>query len=139
VRDVADLFEAPGSREPDDPPGYEVPYARIGPLTGASAPGPTVYELAPGQSICPYRYEYPGEKWLVVLEGTVSLRDPEEEGELGRRRRVPYRPGRGAQGHEPLGVQLSRRDALDCATAVHCRLPQQRLRWASGPGTATSN
>ena len=53
MREVANLYDA--AREPGlaDPPGYEAPFARIGPLVGGSALGLTVYELGRGQSICP--------------------------------------------------------------------------------------
>jgi uncharacterized cupin superfamily protein len=76
------LFDSPRASDEGDPPGYEVPYARLGPLLGASALGMTVYELNEGNSICPYHYEYPDEEWLIVLEGTPSLRDPEGEHDL---------------------------------------------------------
>jgi hypothetical protein len=78
------LFDSPRASDEGDPPGYEVPYARLGPLLGASALGMTVYELNEGNSICPYHYEYPDEEWLIVLEGTPSLRDPEGEHDLAR-------------------------------------------------------
>ena len=35
-------------------------------------------ELAPGQAVCPYHYEY-AEEWLIVLEGEVMVRTPEGE------------------------------------------------------------
>jgi uncharacterized cupin superfamily protein len=63
--------------DPDDPPGYRAGMARLGPLVGAQVLGATVYELPPGQSICPYHYEHAEEEWLVVLDGTPSLRHPE--------------------------------------------------------------
>ena len=44
--------------------------------------GASLYELPPGQSICPYHYEYPEEEWLVVLAGRVLLRHPGGEQEL---------------------------------------------------------
>jgi uncharacterized cupin superfamily protein len=75
----ANLFDTPRAADDGDPPGYEVPYARIGPVVGGSALGMTVYELAEGQSICPYHYEYPCEEWLIVLDGAPTLRDPEGE------------------------------------------------------------
>ena len=80
--EIANLFDAPRTREETDPAGYEVPFARIGPLIGASALGLTVYELGAGQSICPYHYEYPCEEWLIVLEGRPTLRDPSGESDL---------------------------------------------------------
>jgi uncharacterized cupin superfamily protein len=66
-------------RDEGDPPGYDTGYARIGPVIGAAKLGMTLYELPPGQSICPYHYEYPHEEWAIVLEGRPTLRDPEGE------------------------------------------------------------
>jgi uncharacterized cupin superfamily protein len=65
-----------------DPEGYRAGMARFGPAIGASKLGASLYELPPGQSICPYHYEYPEEEWLIVLEGRPTLRDPEGEHEL---------------------------------------------------------
>jgi uncharacterized cupin superfamily protein len=78
----ANLFEVELSKDDDDPPGYGASYARVGPLIGASALGLSVYELPPGESICPYHYEYPEEEWLIVLEGRPTLRHAEGEDEL---------------------------------------------------------
>jgi uncharacterized cupin superfamily protein len=55
---------------------------RIGPLVGAAATGMSVYELPPGQAICPYHYENPEEEWLLVLEGRPTLRHPGGEDAL---------------------------------------------------------
>jgi uncharacterized cupin superfamily protein len=52
---------------------------RFGPQLGAKASGSTVYELPPGQAICPYHYEYAEEEWLLVLAGTPTLRTPAGE------------------------------------------------------------
>jgi uncharacterized cupin superfamily protein len=49
---------------------------------GAAMLGGTIYDLPPGQSICPYHYEYGNEEWLVVLAGTALLRHPGGEEEL---------------------------------------------------------
>jgi uncharacterized cupin superfamily protein len=65
-----------------DPEGYNAGYNRFGPSIEASRLGATVYELPPGQSICPYHYEYPEEEWLLVLSGRPTLRDPDGEHEL---------------------------------------------------------
>lgn len=56
-----------------------VPYHRLGPELGGDKLGATLYELAEGQAICPYHYEYPEEEWLFVVEGTPSVRHPEGE------------------------------------------------------------
>lgn len=60
-----------------DPVGFRSGMFRFGPLVGASQLGATVYELPPGQAICPYHYEYAEEEWLLVLEGRPTLRHPE--------------------------------------------------------------
>lgn len=65
-----------------DPEGYRVGMARFGPSIGASKLGASVYELPPGQSVCPYHYEYPEEEWLIVLDGRPTLRHPAGEDEL---------------------------------------------------------
>jgi uncharacterized cupin superfamily protein len=64
---------------PDNPEGFRPRSMRIGPHVGAANTGMSVYELPPGQAICPYHYENPEEEWLVVLEGRPTLRHPEGE------------------------------------------------------------
>jgi uncharacterized cupin superfamily protein len=76
------LDQAEIKRDGGEPEGYDPGYARLGPLLGAVKTGATVYELAPGQSVCPYHYEVGEEEWLVVLEGRPSVRHPESEDEL---------------------------------------------------------
>jgi uncharacterized cupin superfamily protein len=65
-----------------DPDGYRAGLARFGKHLGAVMLGGSVYELPPGQSNCPYHYEYGNEEWLIVLQGTLTLRHPEGEDEL---------------------------------------------------------
>jgi uncharacterized cupin superfamily protein len=67
----------------DDPEGFRSGMFRFGKVVGASRLGATVYELPPGQSICPYHYEYGEEEWLLVLEGRPTVRHPEGSEELG--------------------------------------------------------
>lgn len=59
-----------------DPEGFRAGMFRFGPLVGASQLGTSVYELPPGQQVCPYHYEYGEEEWLLVLAGTPTLRHP---------------------------------------------------------------
>jgi uncharacterized cupin superfamily protein len=66
----------------DDPEGFLTGYDRFGPKIGASQLGATIYELPPGQALCPYHYEYPEEEWVIVLEGTATLRHPDGEDQL---------------------------------------------------------
>ena len=90
---IVNLFDTPRAADEGDPPGYEVPYLRIGPMIGAAALGMTVYELNEGNSICPYHWESPDEEWLIVLEGRPTLRDPEGEHELEAGDLVCFPPG----------------------------------------------
>jgi uncharacterized cupin superfamily protein len=59
-----------------DPDGFRVGMVRPGRSFGASQSGTSVYELRPGQAVCPYHYEYAEEEWLLVLDGAPTLRDP---------------------------------------------------------------
>jgi uncharacterized cupin superfamily protein len=68
--------------DPDDPEGFRSGMARLGPSLGAKSTGTSVYELPPGQALCPYHYEYAEEEWLLVLEGRPTLRDPDGSREL---------------------------------------------------------
>jgi uncharacterized cupin superfamily protein len=61
----------------EDPEGFRAGMARLGKLLGAKESGITVYELSPGQAVCPYHYEVGEEEWLLVLEGTPTLRHPQ--------------------------------------------------------------
>jgi uncharacterized cupin superfamily protein len=68
--------------EDDDPEGFRAGMARMGPGLGASQTGASVYELPPGEAVCPYHYEYAEEEWLLVLEGNPKVRDPDGEHRL---------------------------------------------------------
>jgi uncharacterized cupin superfamily protein len=59
-----------------DPDGFRAGMLRAGPLLDARQLGASVYELPPGQTICPYHYEYGEEEWLLVLVGRPVLRHP---------------------------------------------------------------
>jgi uncharacterized cupin superfamily protein len=63
--------------DPEDAEGFRAGMFRFGPSLGAERTGTTVYELPPGESVCPYHYEYGEEEWLLVLAGRPSVRDPE--------------------------------------------------------------
>jgi uncharacterized cupin superfamily protein len=61
----------------EDPEGFRAGMLRTGNQLGAEDSGISVYELAPGQAVCPYHYEVGEEEWLLVLSGNPSLRTPE--------------------------------------------------------------
>jgi uncharacterized cupin superfamily protein len=76
------VFEAELTTDEGDPEGYNPSYVRLGPLIGASRLGMSLFGLRPGNSVCPYHYEYGNEEWLLVLEGRPTLRHPAGEDEL---------------------------------------------------------
>jgi uncharacterized cupin superfamily protein len=73
------LFEVEPEPDEGDPAGYRSRRVRVGPMIGGAALGASVYDLDPGESVCPYHYEYGNEEWLVVLTGKPTLRDDENE------------------------------------------------------------
>jgi uncharacterized cupin superfamily protein len=75
-----------------DPQGYRSGVARVGQAVGGAALAVKVYELPPGESCCPYHYEYE-EEWLLALEGAVLVRTVDGEEELERGGIVCFPPG----------------------------------------------
>lgn len=69
-----DAWEAGSERD-----GYVSRLRRLGPQLGAEKLGATLYELRPGERICPYHYEYAEEEWLLVVSGSPTVRTPEGE------------------------------------------------------------
>ena len=68
--------------DPEDPEGFRAGLFRLGKALGAAETGTSVYELPPGESICPYHYEHGEEEWLIVLDGRPSVRHPEGTDQL---------------------------------------------------------
>src|SRR5918912_1085969 len=63
---------------------------------GSAGTAMYLYDLSPGQSSCPYHYEYE-EEWLLVVDGSVVIRVPDGERALERGDVVCFPPGpRGA-------------------------------------------
>ncbi|MGN6189666.1 MAG: cupin domain-containing protein [Conexibacter sp.] len=107
----------------DDPEGFRAGMARLGPRLGAEQTGVTIYELPPGQAICPYHYEYGEEEWVLVLDGRPSVRTPDGVEELapGALMLFPRGP-RGAHqvrndGDAPARVAMLSNVVLPTATA----------------------
>ena len=101
--------------DPDDPPGFRSGALRLGPELGAEDTGATLYELAPGEAVCPYHYEYGEEEWLLVLEGSATVRTPEGTEEAGPLTLVFFPNG-------PDGAHQVRNDGAD---------PVRILMWSS--------
>jgi uncharacterized cupin superfamily protein len=63
----------------DEPPGYLCRAVRLGPRLDAARLGMSVYDLPPGEAICPYHFEWTDEEWLLAIAGRATLRTPEGE------------------------------------------------------------
>ena len=85
--------------DPADPQGFRSGTFRLGPHVGAQETGASVYQLPPGQSVCPYHYEYGEEEWVLVIEGRPSVRTPEGTQQLGPFE-VVFFPRRPAGAHQ---------------------------------------
>jgi uncharacterized cupin superfamily protein len=76
------VFDAAVSYDPPEPEPYRRGSTRFGEMIGASRMAAAVYEIPPGQAVCPYHYESQ-EEWLLVLQGQLTVRHPEGEDVLG--------------------------------------------------------
>jgi uncharacterized cupin superfamily protein len=87
----------------DDPEGFRSGMFRPGKELGAKVTGASVYDIPPGQALCPYHYEYAEEEWALVLVGTATLRTPEGTEPLGPNELAFFPTG-------PEGAHLLRND-----------------------------
>jgi uncharacterized cupin superfamily protein len=92
--------------DPDDPEGFRSGLFRYGTLIGMTKLGASVYDLPPGQAICPYHYEYGEEEALLVLEGRPTLRHPGGTEQLGPWDAVAFPEG-------PEGAHAVRNDTSE--------------------------
>ena len=81
--DRLNIFDAELDHDEDDPEGYRAGYLKLAAPIGAKTMAGTVYEMEPGNSNCPFHYES-DEEWLLVLEGTLTVRHADGEDELDR-------------------------------------------------------
>ena len=71
------LSEAVFEYDAEDPAGFRSGMARFGRDLDAEDSGATLYELRPGEAVCPYHYEYGEEEWALVVDGSPSARTPD--------------------------------------------------------------
>jgi uncharacterized cupin superfamily protein len=79
----ANVFRTEFELDPADPDGYRSGVAQLSRRLGADELALKAFEIPPGESLCPYHYEYV-EEWLLVLEGAVAVRTPDGEEQLER-------------------------------------------------------
>jgi uncharacterized cupin superfamily protein len=104
----ANVFGPPFAYDDTDPTGYCAGIAHLDEAVGGEALAVKAFELPPGQSVCPYHYEYE-EEWLLVLAGAVLVRTPAGEQELIAGEIVCFAPGpSGAHKVSNRGVQPAR-------------------------------
>ena len=66
----------------EDRPGWRSKDAWVGRRIGAELIGGSMYELEPGDRLCPYHTHHANEEWLLVVRGRPTLRTPDGEHEL---------------------------------------------------------
>jgi uncharacterized cupin superfamily protein len=119
----ANVFDADFEYDESDPEGYRCGAARVGEAAGGRDLAVKLYEIPPGEALCPYHYEYE-EEWLLVLEGTIELRTPDGTEELRRGDLVRFETGpdgahkTGNSGSEPARI-LMWSSAREPAVAVY--------------------
>jgi uncharacterized cupin superfamily protein len=65
-----------------DRDGFRSRATRVGDRLGALQIGGSVFELEAGEQTFPYHFHHGVEEWLLVVEGTPTLRSPDGEREL---------------------------------------------------------
>ncbi len=88
----ANVFTADVTYDDSDPAGFRAGMANVGKVVGGTDLNVKLFVLPPGESLCPYHYEYE-EEWLVVLEGQARVRTPDGVHELAEGDVVRFAPG----------------------------------------------
>jgi uncharacterized cupin superfamily protein len=81
MSDRPNVFE-PDLDEHSDREGFRVSGVTLGPKVGSERLGASLYEVPPRQRSVPYHWHAANEEMLIVVQGTVSLRDPDGWREL---------------------------------------------------------
>jgi uncharacterized cupin superfamily protein len=107
---VANVFEPDfDPADESDRPGFLHRRARVGRQAGTRNLGASVYELPPGEALCPYHWQAANEEMIIVLSGKPSIRTPEGWRELAEGDLVPFPRGpEGAHQVVNRGDQISR-------------------------------
>jgi uncharacterized cupin superfamily protein len=90
---IFNLLDVELSPYDEGPEGHRFGKRHVASELGATLTGLTVYEVEPGQATWPYHFELNEEEWLIVISGTLTVRTPEGERELGAGELVCFAPG----------------------------------------------
>ena len=83
--------------------------AAIGDRLGAEQVGASLYEVAPGETTWPYHFHHAAEELLIVLSGSLAVRTPKGELELGAGEVVLFPAGlQGAHEERNTGSEPAR-------------------------------
>jgi uncharacterized cupin superfamily protein len=105
---TVNVLSAEARYEQTDPAGFRSAAADVGAAVGGEALAVKLYELPPGESVCPYHYEYE-EEWMLVLAGSVEVRTPEGEAPMASGELACFPAGRrGAHRVRNAGEQAAR-------------------------------
>lgn len=88
-----DLSQPDLQFDPEDPPGFRAAMLRPGPGLGARRTGVSLYELPPGEAVCPYHFECAEEEWAMPLDGELVVRDPAGDHVLAAMQLAFFPPG----------------------------------------------
>jgi uncharacterized cupin superfamily protein len=88
--------------EPDReyPDGFRGRHARVGHEAAANHLGASVYDVDPGQALCPYHWHAANEEMMIVLIGAPTLRTPLGERTLAEGELISF--PRGEEGAHTL-------------------------------------
>ena len=82
MTEIVNLLGVALEQERGDRPGWKLRSSRLGDALGAARIGGSVYELAAGEQSFPYHFHHGVEEWLIVLDGTPTVRTPAGTQEL---------------------------------------------------------
>jgi uncharacterized cupin superfamily protein len=88
----------------------------VGQALGATLTGLSVYELPPGEAAWAYQYELNREEWLIVVEGEVVVRTPNEDRPLRAGEIVCF----------PAAAEGAHQVRNDSASAARFAMPSSR-------------
>ena len=104
------VFSGAVEYDPEDPPGFRAGAVAIATAAMGRDTAMKLFEIPPGEAICPYHYEYE-EEWLLVLTGEVLVRTPAGEAPAGRGELIYFPKG-------PAGAHKVRNDSAEPARAL---------------------